>query len=251
MLINALGYQIERKDVPRSHGYDLEEEAYESIERVRSHTMVTDPRLVTLYQQTVFCEKHGIVGDFVECGTWRGGAVGLMALVNLKYGTHRRHLHLFDSFEGIPEPDASVDGEDAVRFARSLGGGTSGRLTPLTGAYTSVGTLDSNRELLEHIIGYPTDYLHYHKGWFQDTLPNVVTDMSDIAILRLDCDWYASTKICLEYLYDRVVRRGFVIIDDYGYYVGCRKAVDEFMHRKGIHAFLNHIDSTGRYWIKP
>jgi len=102
---------------------------------------------------------------------------------------------------------------------------------------------------LEQIIKYPEDYLHCHKGWFQATLPKIASELSSITILRLDCDWYASTKICLEYLYDKVVRGGFVIVDDYGYYEGCKKALDEFMQRKEVHAFLNHIDSAGRYWI--
>ena len=72
-----------------------------------------------------------------------------------------------------------------------------------------------------------------------------------IAILRLDGDWYASTKICLEHLYDQVVSGGFVIVDDYGTYEGCRKAVDEFLAARGLHVFLSHVDPDCRYWIKP
>ena len=82
-------------------------------------------------------------------------------------------------------------------------------------------------------------------------MPKDAPGIPQIAILRLDGDWYASTMICLEYLYDRVVSGGFVIIDDYGCYDGCRKAVDEFRKARGIVAFLHHVDSDCRYWVKP
>jgi hypothetical protein len=252
-LTNSLGYEIRRKHGLHGRGYaalgyDLEEEAYENILKIRSHTMCSYERLVTLYQQAVFCERAAIAGDFVECGTWKGGSVGLMALGNLKHGAARRHLHLFDSFEGVPEPDEAFDGKLAVEEARSVGGGTGGKLTALP---LSVGTLEANKALLEQAIGYDPQYLHYHKGWFQETLPREAQEVKQIALLRLDGDWYASTKVCLDYLYENVVSGGFVIIDDYGNYEGCKKAVEEFMQERQIKAYLNHIDYTGRYWIKP
>ncbi len=83
------------------------------------------------------------------------------------------------------------------------------------------------KQFLEQRIGYDPAHLIYHKGWFQDTLP--IADTPEIAVLRLDGDWYASTRVSLKHLYDRVVPGGFVIIDDYGCYDGCRKAVDEFL----------------------
>jgi hypothetical protein len=217
--------------------------------------MLSDERLVTLYQQVVFCELHNIAGSFVECGVWKGGAVALMARANLIHGSNRRHIHLFDSFQEICEPDRAVDGEKAVQEVGIWsGGGCSGKLEPVRGFYDSLGgpgTLKGNKDLLEQIIGYDPAFLHYHEGWFQETLPRDHENIGDIAILRLDGDWYASTKICLEYLYDKVVPGGFVIIDDYGAYEGCKKAVDEFTRKRNIAAYLNHIDEVGRYWIKP
>lgn len=249
-LFNSIGYEIKRKNYL---GYELESEARQNILLIRKNTMLPYARLVSLYEQAVFCESQGIEGNFVECGTWKGGAVGLMALANLKYGSARRHLHLFDSFQGIPEPDESVDGKKAIKEARSVRAGTQGRLVPIADIYKPLGgfgTLEDNKELLEHRVGYDPNYLHYHKGWFQDTLAKESSEVGEIAILRLDGDWYASTKICLEYLYDKVVSGGFVIIDDYEYYEGCKKAVDEFRAERKINAYLNFIDSSGRYWIK-
>ena len=247
----TLGYEIKQ-----AQSYDLEEEARPEIAKIRAHTMLPYERLVTLYQQVVFCEKHAVPGSLVECGVWKGGAVGLMALANMKCGTARRHIHLFDSFQEICEPDASVDGEEVVEKVRKKLGKISleGRLEPLTGVYDSVGgpgSLEGNRELLEKTIGYEPGYLHYHVGWFQETLPEVSPEIKNIAILRLDGDWYSSTKICLEFLYEKVVSGGFVIIDDYGAYAGCRRAVDEFIENNGIKAYLSRVDNSCRYWIKP
>lgn len=244
-------------DIDRKLGYYLEEEANLNIKTVRAHTMLPYVRLVVLYQQVVHCEKYGIPGSFVECGVWKGGAVGLMALANINHGKERRHIHLFDIFDDICEPDAKMDGERAVDDVRQYAGvdlEMTGALRPVRGFYRAFGgcgSLEENRRLLEETIGYDPRYLHYHKGWFQETLPKDSSLIDSIAILRLDGDWYASTKICLEYLYDKVLPGGFVIVDDYGHYAGCRKAVDEFIEQRELTVFLSQMDYTCVYWIKP
>jgi hypothetical protein len=255
-LIRKLGYQVirtppagGREDRLPTMGFDMEEEVQSNIQRIVSHTMVPYARLAVLYQQAVYCEQMGIGGCYVECGTWKGGAMGLMALANLNHGA-RRHLHLFDSFEGVPEPIAEKDGADAVAWARNHGSGGDGRLVAIQGTYDGVGTLDVNRTLLETTIGYDPKYLHYHKGWFQETLPKDADKIGPIAILRLDGDWYESTQICLRHLYNKVVDDGFVIIDDYRCVEGCERAVKEFFDERKIRPFLHHLDGDGRYWIK-
>lgn len=263
-LINAAGFDLVRHRPPREvnlnideHlGYELEAEATECIRMVKGNTMLSKRRLVTLYQQVAYCEKYNIPGDFVECGVWKGGATGMMALANLRKSGQRRHLHLFDAFQEICEPDAAVDGERALREVRDFTGRSDhdkGKLQALSGIYDSFGgpgTLDENRQLLEKTIGYPREFTHYHVGWFQNTLPADHQDIDQIAILRLDGDWYASTKMCLEYLFDKVVKGGVIIIDDYGTYEGCRRAVDEFMEYKKIQAYLAPIDSDCRFFVK-
>jgi hypothetical protein len=245
------------KDYGHNLGYPLEGEANECIKKIRAYTMLPYLRLLVLYQQAVFCEKHQIKGSFVECGVWKGGAVGLMALVNSRYGRERRTIHLFDAFDDICQPDASVDGEEAIQSVKRLAGAdteTRGELKPIKGIYDSFGgcgSLEENKRLLEEIVGYDSEYLRYHKGWFQDTLPQSASEIEDISILRLDGDWYASIKVCLDYLYSKVVKGGFVIVDDYGYLDGCRKAVDEFLEKNNITVYLNCVDSGCVYWIKP
>ena len=173
----------------------------------------------------------------------------MMALANLAHSDTRRAIHLFDSFEGIPEPRAGVDGSAAEEFARKAGGGVSGALKALPDQYGGVGTVEVVQSLLHDQIGYPREHSHYHVGWFQDTVP-LASDVGPIAILRLDGDWYDSTIVCLRHLYDKVVPGGFVIVDDYGAYEGCRKAVDEFVAGLAAPVFLSHLDRWGRYWIK-
>jgi O-methyltransferase len=263
-LINAVGFDIKRYRPPLEAnlniderlGYELEDEATECIRLVKGNTMLSKRRLVTLYQQVAYCEKFSIPGALVECGVWKGGGAGLMALANLRNSLERRHLHLFDAFQEICEPDATVDGERALREVQQYTGKEGqdkGRLRPLTGIYDSfggVGTLDDNRQLLEGVIGYPKEMIHYHVGWFQDTIPAVHESIGAIAILRLDGDWYASTKVCLDYLFDKVEKGGIVIIDDYGTYVGCRRAVDEFLASNEIQAYMAPIDCDCRFFIK-
>jgi len=253
-VIGRLGYELRKKEA-RVLGYDHEDRAVAAIEKIRPYTMLPVERLITLHQQASHCERIRLPGAFVECGVWKGGSVALMALANLEAGAARRDLHLFDSFTDICEPDQAVDGERAVREVKawSKGGGVDGKLAPVAGFYDSMGgagTLEGNKELLEKVVGYDPKFIHYHVGWFQDTLPKAAAEIGEIAILRLDGDWYASTIVCLEHLYDKVVEGGFVIVDDYGAYEGCRKAVDEFRQQKKITAYLHHIDGEARYWIK-
>lgn len=263
-IVNAAGFDLVRRRPPREAnlnidevlGYELEAEATGCIHIVRNNTMLSKRRLVTLYQQVAYCERYELPGAFVECGVWKGGAAGMMALANMQTGKVRRHLHLFDAFKEICEPDAAVDGEKALREVRQFTGRSGhdkGVLQPLTGIYDFMGgpgTLEENRKLLEKTISYPAELLHYHVGWFQETLPTVNETIGPIAILRLDGDWYASTKTCLEYLFDKVVRGGIVIIDDYGTYDGCRRAVDEFMKNEGVQVYLAPIDSDCRFFVK-
>jgi len=263
-LFNKIGFDIVRHrsaieanlNFDENLNYELETEAVKCISVVKNNTMLSKRRLVTLYQQVAYCEKYNIPGSFVECGVWKGGATGLMALANLTLSDERRQLHLFDAFQEICEPDAFVDGERALREVKELTGNSDrnqGRLQPLIGIYDSmggVGTLDENKQLLETDINYPSDNINYHVGWFQETLPSVHEQIDKIAILRLDGDWYASTKICLEYLFNKVVKGGIVIIDDYGTYDGCRKAFDEFAELNEIQCFLGSIDSDCRFFVK-
>jgi hypothetical protein len=244
-LRNGLYIPLDRAHLQSRFGYDEEPAIKAAVDRIKRHTMTSFERLASLWQQVRYLDRFDVPGAFVECGVWKGGSTGLMALAHrATRAVPTRELHLFDSFEGLPEPDAVLDDQQSVDYAGAGGG-------ELRSVGKCVGTLDENRELMERLLGYPTDLLRYHVGWFQDTIPRDAPALGSIALLRLDGDWYESTRICLEHLYDKVSRGGVVVIDDYGHYEGCRKAVDEFLQRRKEPVLLSHIDYTGRYWIKP
>lgn len=245
------GYQLSANEQPI---YAPRQAAEAAMAAVAANTMLARGRLVSLFDQVSFCVRERIPGAFVECGVWKGGSVGLMAAALLEAGDSERDLHLFDSFTDICAPDPEVDGARALQevSGRELGSGPDP--TPLTGIYDHIGghgTIAACRSLIEQEIGYPPGRVHYHQGWFQDTLPEQAPAIGEIALLRLDGDWYASTKVCLEHLYDQVVPRGFVIIDDYGSYEGCRKAVHEFLEARGAAPFLGRVDGGCYFFVKP
>ena len=227
-------------------GYDEELEARAAALKVRSHTMSSYERLVSLWQQVRYVDSARVPGALVECGVWRGGSAGMMALAHLQsQPTHPRALHLFDSFEGLPQPDRTVDGPLATDYSDHQDSGD------LSAIGQCVGPLDENKDLLERRIQYPAEHLRYHVGWFEETVVRDAPDLGAIAVLRLDGDWYSSTKVCLENLYPLVSAGGVVVIDDYGHWEGCRKAVDEYLQNNDILPLLGHIDYTARYFVKP
>lgn len=222
--------------------------------------MVPYDVLAFLYDQVKYLELNGIECDFVECGVWKGGAVGVMAAASQKYASHIRNIHLFDAFDDIPLPDPLKDGErtwrDIAHFSGADPALMKGELEPVRGIYNSFGghgTIEECRSLLIGEINYPPQNVFFYKGWFQDTHPANVHRIQKIALLRLDGDWYESTKICLIKLFDKVVTGGIVIIDDYGVYDGCRRAVDEFLFSHHIKKYLINasvVNSECFFFIK-
>lgn len=246
-LLLRAGYEIGSRRQPT---YGARDSFDRQLAVVRGNTMLPEARLLNLYDQVVFCENNGVEGAFVECGVWKGGAVGLMALAASE--PKSRALHLFDAFTDICEPDPAVDGAKAMEEASRIAS-PEGRLQPMEGIYDAIGghgTLEECRALIEDRIGYPQDRTFYHVGWFQDTMPRDAASIGPIAILRIDGDWYASTKACLDHLAQHVVPGGFVIIDDYGTYEGCRKAVDEFLARSNRRPFLHRVDNACHYFVQ-
>jgi len=259
-LFSLMGYRLIKEDLTRTYQLDLVKESRKNVAIVKQYTMLSFLKLSTLYEQAVFFEKNQLEGAFVECGVWKGGAIGMMALANLQHGKKRRSIYLFDSFDDICEPDPVIDGKVAVQDVEQLFGkkveNLTGELKPLKGIYDSRGghgTIEICKELLLSKIGYDSDFLHFHKGWFQDSLPKAIDQIDKIAILRLDADWYSSTKVCLDFLFEKVISGGIIIIDDYGRYDGCKKAVDEFLSEKKINTFLNYANyhvGECRYFVK-
>jgi hypothetical protein len=179
----------------------------------------------------------------VECGVWKGGCAGFAAAAVRDAG-HRRDIHLFDSFQGLPEPGGK-DGPQAADYSDGRAGGK------LESTGKCVASLSDVQDLFRHLAIDPAR-VKYHVGWFQDTLPSVREAIGPIALLRLDGDWYDSTMVCLKNLYPLVVSGGFIILDDYGQWAGCRKAFEDYQESEKLGAIaLARIDYTGVYFVKP
>ncbi len=205
------------------------------------YTMVGYYRLTNAYELACLAEKNNIGGAFVECGVWKGGCIAVMAYAANK--ALNRKIWLFDSFTGLPEPQV-IDGKEAKEYAS---GRNLGRLKSINECSASIEDVE---EIFFARLGINRKNVIINKGWLQNVLPQVKNALKPIAILRLDVDWYESTKVCLENLYDHVVPGGYIIIDDYGHWEGCRKAVDEFFKKREIKVQLSKIDYTGRYFQK-
>lgn len=219
-------------------GHENEEAAAEDLRRIAGYTMTKYDRSIVLSNLVKHMEDRSIPGALVECGVWRGGSSGIMALSNLRWGRVRRPLVLFDTWGDWPNPT-----EDDTRQWAEL---VEGRLVKAdnTGAY------EACRHLLEEVVGYPAEAIVYHRGLFEMTLP-MAGRMGSIAVLRLDCDWYDSVRLCLEHLAPLVSPGGVVLIDDYGYCEGARKAVDEYIAAHTPTVFLHYVDYTCRYFMMP
>ena len=189
-----------------------------TIRTIRPYTMVGRNGLLATYDCVRRAELYSVSGCIVECGVAGGGCSALMALVSRDYGSSRVSW-LFDSFEGLPAKTVE-DGNPRIS------NGTDRHTDRLSEGFC-LGTLEEVEDLFYRILRFQKDNVRMVKGWFQDTLPRCREQVGQIAVLRLDGDWYESTKCCLENLYEQVADGGYVIIDDYAL-VGCRKAVDEF-----------------------
>ncbi|MFD3516738.1 TylF/MycF/NovP-related O-methyltransferase [Streptomyces sp. NPDC058657] len=220
---------------------DYDDGAKDIIRAVKPYSMTSPERLNAFILATRHVVKHNIPGAIVECGVWRGGSMQACAKTLLAEGVEDRELYLFDTFEGMTPPteeDKRLDGKSAQELLD-----IQGKDRPIW----AVATLDDVKSGFEK-VPYPAERIHYVQGKVEDTVPGEAPEQ--ISILRLDTDWYASTKHELEHLYSRLVSGGVLLIDDYGYWQGSRQAVDEFLEETGEQLLLLRMDE-GRIAIKP
>jgi len=219
---------------------DIDPDTRAIFHRVAPYTMTSPERIAAVCDAVRYVSRANIPGAYVECGVWRGGSSMAAALTLLTVGDTERNLYLFDTFEGMSAPsEHDVRAEDNKPAAALLEGSTS---SDKIWCRASIADVSANMAL----TGYPSEYVTLCKGMVEDTLPAQAPDK--IAILRLDTDWYESTRHELDVLFPRLVQGGVLIVDDYGYWAGARKAVDEYFADRPI--LLSRIDQTGRIAIK-
>jgi O-methyltransferase len=221
---------------------DLTDEERATLEAVRPYTMTSVERIVALTQAVEYTHRTAIPGAIVECGVWRGGSMMAVARTLLEAGAADRDLFLFDTYEGMSAPtdaDRDLDGQSASRLLDE-----SSPDEDEVWCYAGTEDVRANVES----TGYPAELLHFVEGKVEETIPDRAP--GEIALLRLDTDWYESTRHELEHLYPRLSDGGVLIVDDYGHWEGCRRAVDEYFAAEPNPVLLSRIDYAGRLAIK-
>lgn len=195
------------------------------------YTMIGRRRLDNVQSCVETVLEEDVPGDFIETGVWRGGATILMKALLQCQGEQNRTVWCADSFEGLPAP-----------------GATDLEINPMSDfsdrSYLAV-SLEQVQENFRR-FGLLDGRVRFLKGWFRDTLPKA--PMVKLAIMRLDGDLYESTMDALNNLYDKLSPGGFVIVDDYYSWEGCRQAVTEFRDRHHIADKIIRIDAQACYW---
>jgi hypothetical protein len=237
--------EIYSDDAHRRAQYpDFDRAHLDMLDLVRPYTMTSPERIHALIEAVTYVTRRRIPGAIVECGVWRGGSMMAAAKTLLALGSSERDLYLFDTFEGMSPPsDADVD-LGGLSAATALAGSAKTD----AGSYWCYASLEDVQAALAK-VGYPRERLHFVKGRVEDTIPAQAP--AQIALLRLDTDWYESTKHELVHLYPRLSSGGVLIIDDYGHWKGSRKATDEFIAATPDFGLLTRIDYTGRLSVKP
>lgn len=236
-IANKLGYQIVKK-MTLDPLIDTDTAFQKIYHTCKEHTMTSKERMYSLYAAVQYIIHANIPGDFVECGVWRGGSAMLIACTLYELKITNRKIYLYDTFKGMTEPIAddyrvSAQGASALEKFRN-----NQQVGYNAWCYAPYEQVRNNMSLTP----YPMENIVFIEGDVENTIPSIIPEV--IALLRLDTDLYESTKHELTYLYPLLSEKGILIVDDYGHWAGCKKAVDEYFIDRSI--LLNRIDYTGR-----
>lgn len=195
------------------------------LEIVRGESMIPEVNLRRLHLLSAHAVRS-VDGDLVECGVYKGGSAAIIGQAALEHG---RQLWLFDSFQGMP-PTTAKDGEFAATIV-GLGA------TPVEGV----------RQLLDR-AGIGVDRYILREGLFAETFQQELPQR--VAFLHIDADWYESVLASLRTFYDRVEPGGVIVLDDFGFWEGCREAYYDFVAERGIKPLLERCGVSQAYWLK-
>ena len=247
-LFYRLGYTIVNSRIYNPNDknfipYDIEEEFREIFILCKQFTMTSVEKMYAMYKATEYLIRNEIEGDIVECGVWKGGSMMISALTLLRMNETNRSLYLYDTYEGMAKPTARdikiFDQSSALKSWKKKK-----KDDYIEWCYASIEEVRKNL----YSTGYPKKNIKVIKGKVQDSIPNIIPDK--ISLLRLDTDLYESTYHELTYLYPKLMKKGVLIIDDYGLWKGQKEAVNHYFKEKNINIFLNRIDEEGRISFK-
>jgi O-methyltransferase len=242
-IFRSLGYELISSSRKNKYPMGFDPKVIEIFEAVKPFTMTSIDRISAVVAAVQYVTQNDIDGSFVECGVWRGGSSMAMIYALQRLALTNRELYMYDTYEGMSAPsefDISASGNSAHnKFSQT-------KISEDSSDWCLASLEDVRKNILS--TGYPAEKINFIKGKVEDTVPAQVPEK--IALLRLDTDWYESTKHELIHLYPRLSQNGILIIDDYGHWQGARKAVDEYFKETGAPVFLNRIDYTGRLVIK-
>jgi hypothetical protein len=242
-ILGRFGYQLIPADKNNELPTDFDHIHQSIWKKVHPFTMTSPERIYSLIESVRYTERAFIEGDIVECGVWKGGSMMAIIQTLLLKNNQDRNLYLYDTYEGMSEPS-----EHDVDFSAQA---ASAQLSERTRDEKDVIWAYSPLEAVQQNIystGYPKEKIHFIKGKVEDTIPKTIPEK--ISLLRLDTDWYESTRHELIHLFPLLSKGGVLIIDDYGHWAGARKAVDEFFEQQQLSGMLHRIDNTGRIYIK-
>jgi len=211
--------------------------------------MTNVERILAVIDAVRYCVRADIPGAFAECGVWRGGSVLAMVLTLLDEGVRDRDIWLYDTFEGMTLPtelDVSGNGDSALDIWRKARRKNQRAFDDFFAE--EVFNEESVRAVLT-ATDYPSERVHFVRGPVETTVPANLPEA--FSLLRLDTDWYESTKHEMTHMYPRVSEGGVLIVDDYGMWRGSQQAVDEYFAMQAEQVLLTRIDHTGRLVLKP
>jgi len=239
-IVNKLGIQVTKYS---RYPCDFTETDKKIWDTVKPFTMTTPEGVSVLIDAVKYVVENNIEGDLVECGVWRGGSAMTIALALKEMGKEDREIYLYDTFTGMSTPTD----KDVSKF---WGKASDIFLTTRTSEDTSNWCLSPLDEVKNNLkkTSYSKEKIHYIKGKVEDTIPETMP--KKIALLRLDTDWYTSTKHELIHLFPKLSKNGILILDDYGDWEGAKKAVDEYIKENNLCLFLGRIDASARIALK-
>jgi O-methyltransferase len=198
----------------------------EILTKVQAYTYCSVGKLKNLINICEYLNATGVSGDFVECGTYKGGSAAVIS----KFLTSDKHLWLYDSFAGMPETSI----KDGIEAKKWVGG--------------CLATEEDVKEVMR-LVSTDKKSFTIRKGWFEETF--ITYPLPDkVALLHCDADWYNSVHLVLETFYHRVSEGGCIILDDFGFWEGCREAFYDFCYKHQLKPLIERVESDQAFWIK-